>query len=207
MASIVAALLFGYLVGSIPVALMVAERHGVHIRSVGDHNPGFWNTNVQLGLRNALPVLVGDVAKGTIASAVGVLLEPSGDRWLPVVATAAAMVGHAWPILAEFRGGRGALTLFGGAIVFAPLATVVAGAVIVATGAVTTFAAHRLANRYQWAIGAGLVALPVAQLVEGHPLRALASGALGLFVVFRVTLCRRSDEPVAARATTGSAMP
>src|SRR5437588_759398 len=38
------ALIIGYALGSIPVALIVAELHGVDIYQLGDGNPGAWNT-------------------------------------------------------------------------------------------------------------------------------------------------------------------
>ncbi len=48
MGYVVAAIL-GYLLGSIPVALLVAGRHGVDLRQTGDGNPGAWNALEQLG--------------------------------------------------------------------------------------------------------------------------------------------------------------
>ena len=47
----VAAAVLGYLLGSIPVALLVARRHGVDLRRTGDGNPGAWNALEQLGGR------------------------------------------------------------------------------------------------------------------------------------------------------------
>ena len=45
----VVAALIGYLLGSIPVALLVARRHGVDLHRTGDGNPGAWNALEQLG--------------------------------------------------------------------------------------------------------------------------------------------------------------
>ena len=52
----VAAVIMGYLLGSVPVALRVARRHGVDLRRTGDGNPGAWNALEQLGWRRAWPV-------------------------------------------------------------------------------------------------------------------------------------------------------
>jgi glycerol-3-phosphate acyltransferase PlsY len=60
----------GYLLGSIPVAVLVARARGVDVRRVGDGNPGYWNAKEALGRRAALPVFVGDVAKGAAGSTV-----------------------------------------------------------------------------------------------------------------------------------------
>ena len=51
-----AATVAGYLLGSIPVALLVARRHGVDLYATGDGNPGAWNALEQLG---AAPRLAG----------------------------------------------------------------------------------------------------------------------------------------------------
>ena len=69
----------GYLLGSIPVADLVAHRRSaVDLRDVGDHNPGYWNAKATLGRRAALPIFVGDVAKGTVAALVGAALASPG---------------------------------------------------------------------------------------------------------------------------------
>ena len=67
---VIIAVVVGYLVGSIPVANLVAKRRAaVDLRTVGDRNPGFWNARETLGRKAAIPVFVGDVAKDLI------------DRW------------------------------------------------------------------------------------------------------------------------------
>ena len=57
----------GYLLGSIPVAVLAGRARGFDPRQVGDQNPGFWNMKDQLGWAGALPVLAGDTLKGTAA--------------------------------------------------------------------------------------------------------------------------------------------
>ena len=101
------ALVVGYLIGSIPVANLVAKRRSaIDLREVGDRNPGFWNARETLGKKAAVPVFVGDVAKGVVAAGVGVLIADDGVWGLGYVATGAAMIGHAYPVFAGFRGGR-----------------------------------------------------------------------------------------------------
>ena len=55
----------GYLLGSVPVAVLVGRAHGFDPRSVGDRNPGFWNVMQRVGGRSAAPVFAGDLLKGT----------------------------------------------------------------------------------------------------------------------------------------------
>ena len=167
--AVLVAVVAGYLLGSIPVAVLVGRARGFDPRAVGDRNPGYWNVKEQVGARGSLPVFVGDVAKGAAAGAVGVLLDGAG--WgVAYVAVAAAMVGHAWPVFAGFRGGRSILTFVGGVIVLAPLA---AAATI--AGLLVVWAATR---SFAWAARAGVFGFPLVQLAFDPKERAAATGAL-----------------------------
>ena len=173
----------GYLVGSIPVADLVSRRRSaVDLRDVGDHNPGYWNAKETLGRRAALPIFVGDVAKGAGAALVGVALAPPGVWGMAYVGAGAAMVGHAVPLFARFRGGRSVLTFVGGAIVCAPVPSLVAIGVLLVVFAVT--------RSFARGAQAGIVALPVAQLVIEGPYRTAATGVLMTFIGFRFLTAR-----------------
>ncbi len=177
--------LTGYLIGSIPIANMVARRRGVaDLREIGDRNPGYWNARELLGRRAAIPVMVGDVAKGTAAAATGLLLADDGVWALAYVGTGAAMLGHAYPILAGFRGGRSVLTFAGGALLYSPISFAIAfGALLLAFAVARSFA-----------IGAriGVVAFPIAQLFVDGPYRTAATGVLMSFIGLRFAMAGRS---------------
>ena len=184
----VIAAVVGYLLGSVPVALLVARRHGVDLRATGDGNPGAWNALEQLGARRAWPAFIGDGLKGTLAGVVGVLLP--GPVWVGYVAVAAAMVGHALPVFAGFRGGKAVMTFVGGAFALAPLAALVALAACVAVA---------LAVR-SFAIGArvGVFGYPLAQLALYPDLEVAATG--GLMCILGALFGLRRSGP----ATSGS---
>ena len=179
-------ILVGYLVGSVPFALLVARRHGIDdLREVGDRNPGYWNTMEQLGQRSALPVFVGDAAKGAIAAGFGLLLAGDGQWWMPVVGGGAAMVGHAYPVFAGFRGGRSVLAFVGAVIVYAPLA---------ALGALVTMIVVWVPTRkFDWAARVGVFAFPVWQLVIDGPHETAATGVLMTFVGLRFAQAAIAD--------------
>jgi acyl phosphate:glycerol-3-phosphate acyltransferase len=166
----VVAVVAGYLIGSVPVAVLVGRRHGVDPRSIGDRNPGYWNVRERVGHREAVPVFAGDTAKGIGAAAVGLALAPDGVWGVGYAAVAAAMVGHAWPVFAGFRGGRSVLAFVGGAVVLAPVPAAIAVAALVAV----TLAAR------SFALGArvGMFAFPWLQLAIEGPHRTAATGAL-----------------------------
>jgi glycerol-3-phosphate acyltransferase PlsY len=181
----------GYLIGSIPVANLVARRAGLDLRDVGDRNPGYWNARDTLGGRAALPVFVGDSAKGALAALVGVALAEPGVWGLAYVGCGAAMVGHAFPVFARFRGGRSILTFAGGAAVFAPVPFAIAiGLLLIALAVTRSFA---IAARV------GFVAFPFVQLVVEGPYRTAASGVLMTFIGVRFAMAALADHRSPAR--------
>ncbi len=167
--AVVVVAIVGYLLGSIPVAVLVAGRRWLDPRDLGDGNPGYWNVKEQLGRGAAVPVFVGDALKGAVAGGVGIALD--GSAWgIAYLAVGAAMVGHAYPVFARFRGGRSILTFAGGMIVVSPIAAAIAmGAILVVWGATRSFA---IAARV------GVFGFPLAQLLVESKERVAATGAL-----------------------------
>lgn len=182
------ACIVGYVLGSVPVSLLVARRHGVDLYRTGDGNPGAWNALEQLGWRRAWPAFVGDALKGLLAGLAGCGL---GGIWVGYAAVAAAMVGHAFPVFAGLRGGKSVMTFVGGAIALAPLAAAAALALL----AVLSF------TRGGFALGArvGVFSFPPLQLLTAPVDHVAATGALMCLIGLRFLLARTS-----ARATSGS---
>ena len=147
----VAACLAGYLLGSVPVALLVARRHGVDLHRTGDGNPGAWNALEQLGGHRAWPAFIGDGLKGALAAVIGLLL---GGFWVGAAAVAAAMIGHALPVFDRFRGGKAVMAFVGGAIALAPLAGGIALLVLAVVSKARSFA---------WGARAGVFGFPFLQ--------------------------------------------
>lgn len=177
--------LSGYLLGSVSSADLVSRRRSTDLRTVGDRNPGYWNARATFGAWAALPVLAGDVAKGMAGAAIGRLVAASGEWWLPVVGGCAAMVGHAWPLFAKFRGGRSVATFVGAATVVSPLTAALA----LGVGAATAIGTNSLAR----AVQAGFVAFPVAQLAVDGTRRTAATGALMSFIGLRFATAGRTS--------------
>lgn len=186
MVEVAVSVIAGYLLGSVPVAVLVARAYGVDPREVGDRNPGYWNVREQLGVRAAVPVFAGDMLKGALAALAGLLVSGadttmgsvSGASVLPVyLAVAAAMAGHAWPVFAGFRGGRSILTFAGGIAVICPPAFALAVAALAGTA---------LALR-SFAVGARLAVfgVPVLQLLFAPVELVAATGALMCLIGLR----------------------
>ena len=106
----------GYLLGTLPTALLVGKRAGVDPRRAGSGNPGASNVYRTVGRRAASIVLGVDVVKGAAAAGLGWGL---GGHTLGLVAGAAAVVGHSFPI--GRRGGKGVATCAGMLVVLIPV--------------------------------------------------------------------------------------
>jgi len=131
----VAALVGGYLVGSIPFGFLLTRLAGLgDIRGIGSGNIGATNV-LRTGNKGlALTTLVLDGAKG--ASVVLILGALTADPLLPLVGGAAAILGHNFPVWLKFKGGKGVATTLGVFLAAAPLVGVLAGATwfVVAAG-------------------------------------------------------------------------
>ena len=181
----------GYLIGSIPIANLVAARRArVDLRDVGDGNPGFWNARETLGRRAAIPVFVGDSFKGVAAALVGTALADPGVWGLAYVGCGAAMVGHAFPVFARFRGGRSILTFAGGAAVFATVPFLLAIALLLVTFVIT--------RSFAVAARVGFFAFPVVQIAIEGPYRTAATGVLMTFIGLRFAMAAVAEPRSAA---------
>jgi len=189
-----AACIVAYLLGSIPVSLLVARRHGIDLRRTADGNPGAWNALEQLGLRRAWPAFAGDGLKGTAAGLVGLA---AGGVWGGYAAVGAAMLGHAFPLFAGFRGGKAVMTFAGGMLAVAPLAAVLS---------ISLCAAVALTTRsFAWGARAGVFGFPLVELAldPGAPERVAATGALMCLIGARFLTAGRARSGAGAGVHAG----
>ena len=116
---LISALVVGYLSGSIPFGVLVAQLFGLgDLRQIGSGNIGATNV-LRTGnkLAAATTVLL-DALKGAVP--VAVILSMYGD--LPAQAAAlGAFLGHCFPVWLRFRGGKGVATWFGIMLAIHPL--------------------------------------------------------------------------------------
>jgi len=154
---------FGYLLGSIPFALLLTRPRGIDLRHVGSRNVGAANVLRTAGVVPAVAVMLLDSAKGAVAVLVARLM--TDDLMVVTIAGLAAICGHVYPAWLRFRGGKGVAASAGVFAVLAPLATAVAALVFVATIIVTRFiSAGSIAGALTLAVAAaaGNVPAPVA---------------------------------------------
>lgn len=116
---LLASILVGYLLGSIPFAHLAARFKGVDIFATGNRRAGTANVFWNVSRRTAFIVLAGDVAKGALAVTIAGFLDLSGP--MVILAGGAAVLGHWKSIFTRFRGGDGMATLMGATLALAPL--------------------------------------------------------------------------------------
>ncbi|KUG03716.1 acyl-phosphate:glycerol-3-phosphate o-acyltransferase plsy [hydrocarbon metagenome] len=117
----IAAIIFSYLLGSIPSAYLLGRRYQVDIRTKGSGNVGTMNTRTTLGWKPALLVLACDLAKGMAAVFIA---QMAGIN--PMLAGSIAVAGHIYPVWLNFQGGKGLAAAAGALIAAGYFVTVIA---------------------------------------------------------------------------------
>jgi len=120
-----------YLVGSIPIGVIVARLSGgPDPRTVGSGRTGGTNALRALGRRWAAVVVVGDLLKGALP-VLAARAVSGGDPLLEVLCGAAAVAGAIWSVFVGFRSGRGVGSGVGTMLVIQPIAVLLAAPIFV----------------------------------------------------------------------------
>ncbi len=107
---IIISVLTGYLVGSIPWALVIGKVfYHTDVRSYGSGNLGATNAGRVLGTKVFFIVAVLDALKGLMVF----LLVQQFDYHMALFAAAGVFIGHCYPLFSNFKGGKGVATCFG----------------------------------------------------------------------------------------------
>lgn len=103
-------IIIAYFLGNISPAIIIGKLKGIDIKKEGSGNAGTTNVLRVLGKKYAVVTLAIDVLKGTAAVLIGGYL--AGDV-CSMICAAAAFIGHIWPMLYNFKGGKGVAVAFG----------------------------------------------------------------------------------------------
>ncbi len=168
------AVLGGYLLGSLPFGYWVPKLvRGEDIRTQGSGNVGASNVFRVYGRSLGVSVALLDLAKGFAAASLGLWL---GGALFGVLAAAAAMLGHARPVVLRFdKGGKMVATAGGALVALAPLAAFISIALWLVVFVVTRYAS--LASIVT------AVALAVLVVVLDYPWPIIAFGIAGAAAV------------------------
>ena len=170
-------LILGYLIGSLPFAVIVSKAFGLaDPRSFGSGNPGATNVLRTGNKLAAVLTLLGDAAKGWIAMAiVGTM---GGDTAVVAGAGLAAFLGHLFPVFLRFKGGKGVATAVGVLLGLNPW---------LALGAVLVWLATAFITRYSSlaALVAAAAAPAIAFFLQGPVISTQLVLVMCLLLVWR----------------------
>ena len=172
----VAVVLAGYLIGSIPFALILARRWGADLRQAGSGNLGAANVMRVSGVTAGVLVAALDMAKG--AASVWLAARVSGGADLPAAAGLAAIIGHIYPIWLRFRGGKGVATACGVFSMLTPPAVPPALAIFAAVVWLTKYISLG-------SVLASIALPPMAYALGSAAPAVLAAAAASAIIVFR----------------------
>ncbi|MFH1184548.1 MAG: glycerol-3-phosphate 1-O-acyltransferase PlsY [Chloroflexota bacterium] len=122
-----ASILAAYLLGSIPMGLLLTRLKGLDIRKVGSGNIGATNVFRSVSKGLGIATFVFDFLKGFVPATVFPLLtalstSSKPDPALAILCGCAAIAGHNWSAYIGFKGGKGVATSAGVLLGIAPLA-------------------------------------------------------------------------------------
>jgi glycerol-3-phosphate acyltransferase PlsY len=183
-------LLVGYLLGSIPVGLLIGKYYSrVDIRKYGSGKTGTTNVLRAVGRKAAILALVLDASKGALAVLFAALIF--GRNYLVVgnfglgllvaqcLAALAAMAGHNWSVFLKFKGGRGVATFFGGLIALSPVVALFGGQVFIIGIGLTRFASL---GSIAGVVGTYSILIPLT-IFNGFPIEYLIYTLIGTIVI------------------------
>lgn len=172
--SLLLALIGGYLLGSIPFGFVLSKLMGQgDIREIGSGNIGATNV-LRTGRKDlALITLVLDAGKAGVAAIIFGSIMPV----LGLIAGAAALIGHCYPIWLKFKGGKGVATYFGVLIATAWPIALIAGVTWLLSAFITRMSSLS-------ALLATLAA-PIAAYFMGRTDIAILAAVLSLVIFIR----------------------
>lgn len=171
--------LLGYFSGSMSFALWITRMViGVDVRDAGSGHASTTNTLRQAGLGWGIVVLALDLAKGYLPTMLALKFAPH-DAAVPAAA-AMAVVGHCWPLFAQFRGGMGLATAGGGLLAVSPFGFVLGVGIVAALTLLLKHSARA-------GLLAGIIIAPVYYLIGERGSIVWVAAASGIVIAIRFT--------------------
>lgn len=131
-------LVVGYLLGNFSTGVVLSRcAKGMDIRDYGSKSAGSTNMLRVLGRSSAALTLIGDMLKGIIAALIGGWLL--GGKFGALLGGIAAIVGHDFPVLLHFKGGKGIATSFGLLLYLYPIQSLIVLAFFILVVALTHY--------------------------------------------------------------------
>lgn len=116
-------ILISYFIGNFSTSYYIGRILGkIDIRDYGSGNAGSTNVLRTLGKKAAALTLLGDLLKGVVAIYIGTKF---GTGLVVLACGVAVVIGHNWPILLGFKGGKGIATTIGVGLTVKPISALI----------------------------------------------------------------------------------
>lgn len=169
--------IFGYLSGSLPFSVWITKRvKGVDVRDGGSGHAGATNTIRQAGFGWGALVFVLDLLKGFIP--IYLVLQSGLPNYALIITAVCAVIGHCFPVFAQFRGGMGLATAGGCLLAVNPLALLVSVGLLILSLLVIRHAARA-------SVLTGILAAPAAWLLGIRDLSVWMALGVGCVIALR----------------------
>ncbi len=175
----IASAVVAYLIGGLPFGyFFVRLSLGKDVRTMGSGNIGATNVHRTAGRKAGLIVLLLDICKGFLATWLTVLIGHN-DAAAAAVGVFALMLGHCYPILLGFKGGKAVACFIGAFLFLAPVALLVTTIFFLLVFAATRFVSLASIT--------GAVVFPPIFWFTYHPAPSLLVSAIGsaLLIIYR----------------------
>ena len=169
--------LLGYVSGSLPFSIWITRLiKGVDVRDSGSGHATTTNTIRQAGFGPGALVLILDVAKGFIPVWLAWKYVPA--LWIVPLTAAFVVIGHCWPVFAQFRGGMGLACAGGGLLAVSPLAFLIGTAILI----LLTLTVHHGARA---SVFTGIAVAPALWLFGLREVEFWIAVAVGVVIAYR----------------------
>ncbi len=134
--------LIGYLIGNIMTGYLLAKAKNIDLRKEGSGNLGTTNTLRTLGVKTGAITFLFDCLKSVLSALIVFLIFRNSFedvRLLMLYASFGCVLGHDFPIIMKFKGGKGIASSLGLALICMPIVAPVSLAIFIVTVATTRY--------------------------------------------------------------------
>lgn len=173
-------LFLAYLSGSLPFSIWITRlvKH-IDVRNAGSGHATTTNTIRQAGWIPGVLVLTLDLAKGFIPTWLAFHYAPY--QWITPIVAGMAVVGHCWPVFANFRGGMGLATSGAAILAVDPLYALIGIGILILSVLVIRHSAKA-------AVFVGLFLAPIYYLLGQRGILIGVSAIVGIIIALRFTI-------------------
>lgn len=176
---IVLVAVLSYFVGNISVARIISKKKNSDVTKLGSGNPGSTNMLRNFGFKVGILNFALDVVKGVIPALVAFLIFK--NKVMLYIAGVATILGHIYPVIFKFKGGKGIASMLGVFLVANPLITLI----VIALATLSWIC-------FEYGSVASFLCVTIMTVVEGYSAKSLSQPeqniiCILLFAIFCVT--------------------